>query len=438
MLGRIGVDSIEDLFQDVPAEVRFPSLDLPQPLSELEAFDRMRGLAAKDRHVGELSCFVGAGCYNHYVPAAVGAVMSRGEFLTSYTPYQPEMSQGTLQYLFEFQSLTCDLLGLDVANASVYDGASGTAEAVLMAQRLTRRDRGVLAGDLHPEYRDTIATYVSGRGVEIVTASVGRRDGQLAVQPAEELLDERTACLVVQQPTFFGRVEDLSRAAERAHAIGALLIVAVPEACSLGLLKSPGAWGADIAVAEGQSLGIPMQFGGPWVGMMATRHDYVRQLPGRIVGATVDQDGRRGFVLTLQAREQHIRREKATSNICTSQALLALGVTVYLSLVGPTGLRAAAGLSHRRTRELAQRLDELEDYRILTPRPFFNELVLECPRPADQVRELLLERGILGGADLGRYSADLANCLLLCCTELTTPEQIEQLATALADLGGPR
>ena len=438
MLGRIGVDSIEALFQDVPAEVRFPPLDLPQPLSELEAFDRMRRLAAEDRHVGELSCFVGAGCYNHYVPAAVGAVMSRGEFLTSYTPYQPEMSQGTLQYLFEFQSLTCDLLGLDVANASVYDGASGTAEAILMAQRLTRRDRVVLAGDLHPEYRDTIATYVSGRGVEIVTAAVGRRDGQLAVQPAHELLDERTACLVVQQPTFFGRVEDLGRAAERAHAIGALLIVAVPEACSLGLLKSPGAWGADIAVAEGQSLGIPMQFGGPWVGMMATRQDYVRQLPGRIVGATVDQDGRRGFVLTLQAREQHIRREKATSNICTSQALLALGVTVYLSLVGPTGLRAAAGLSHRRTRELAQRLDELQDYRILTPGPFFNELVLECPRPADRMRELLLERGILGGADLGRHSADLADCLLLCCTELTTPEQIEQLATALADLGGPR
>jgi glycine dehydrogenase subunit 1 len=369
------------------------------------------------------------------VPAAVGALMYRSEFLTSYTPYQPEMSQGTLQFLFEFQSLTCDLLGLDVANASVYDGSTAAAEAVLMAQRLTRRERVVLSGELHPEYRATIATYLSSRDLDVVTSSVELRDGGLRLQPPHELVDEKTACLVVQQPTFFGRVDELALAAQRAHHAGALLVVAVPESISLGLLKSPGACGADIAVAEGQPLGVPMSFGGPWAGLMATRSEYVRQLPGRIVGATTDQDGRQGFVLTLQAREQHIRREKATSNICTSQALLALGVTAYLSLVGPSGLRAAAGLSHQRTTELAGRLAALDGYRVLTPRPFFNEFVLECPQPGAELREQLLKQGIIGGAELGRDYPELTNCLLLCCTELTTGEQIEQLVSALAVAG---
>jgi glycine dehydrogenase subunit 1 len=433
MLKRIGVDSLDELFDDVPPSVRFPPLDLPEPLSELEAQRKMSALAARNGHVGELACFVGAGCYNHYVPAAVPALMYRSEFLTSYTPYQPEMSQGTLQYLFEFQSLVCDLLGLDVANASVYDGSSGTAEAVLMAQRLTRRDRVVLSGELHPEYRETVETYLSSRDFDILTSSVGLRDGQLDAQPAHELVDERTACLVVQQPSFFGRIHDLALAADRAHEAGALLVVAVPESISLGLLRSPGACGADIAVAEGQPLGVPMSFGGPWAGLMATRSEHVRQMPGRIVGATVDQDGRRGFVLTLQAREQHIRREKATSNICTSQALLALGVTVYLSLVGPTGLRAAATQSHRRAVELAERLDQLDGYRVLTPRPFFNEFLLECPRPARDLRARLLERGILGGAEVARDYPDLEQCLLLCCTELTTSEQLEQLVNALKE-----
>jgi glycine dehydrogenase subunit 1 len=435
MLARIGVDSIDELFDDVPPSARFPTLSLPDPLSELEAHHKMSALAGKNGHVGQLACFVGAGCYNHYVPAAVPALMYRSEFLTSYTPYQPEMSQGTLQFLFEFQSLVCDLLGLDVANASVYDGSSGTAEAVLMAQRLTRRDRVVLSGDLHPEYRATIGTYLTSRDIEVVTSSVGLRDGRLALEPAHELVDQRTACLVVQQPSFFGHVEDLALAAERTHAVGALLVVAVPESVSLGLLKSPGACGADIAVAEGQPLGVPMSFGGPWAGLMATKTEHVRQMPGRIVGATVDQDGRRGFVLTLQAREQHIRREKATSNICTSQALLALGVTVYLSLVGPTGLRAAASISHRHALELADRLDGLRGYRVLTPRPFFNEFLLECPRAAHDVRAELLQRGIIGGAELTRDYPELGYCLLLCCTELTTSEQIDQLIEALRGAG---
>jgi glycine dehydrogenase subunit 1 len=435
MLERIGVDSVDHLFDDIPVAVRFPELALPEPLSELEARQRMEQWATENRHAGELACFAGAGTYNHYVPATVGAMMSRGEFLTSYTPYQAEMSQGTLQFLFEFQSLTCDLLGLDVANASVYDGSTGTAEAVLMAQRLTRRDRVVLAGDLHPEYRATIETYLAGRGVEVVTSDLRRRDDLLTVQSAQELLDDRTACLVVQQPSFFGGIQDLTSLADQAHQVGALLVVAVPEAVSLGLLKSPGACGADIAVAEGQSLGIPMQYGGPWVGLMATRSAFVRQLPGRIVGATVDHAGRRGFVLTLQAREQHIRREKATSNICTSQALLALGVTVYLSLVGPSGLRSAAALSHQRTRELSDRLADLDGFRVLTPAPFFDEFLLECPAPAAEVRTQLLQRGILGGADLGQHYPELERCLLLCCTELTAPARIDQLANALAEIG---
>ena len=438
MLDRIGVASIDDLFSDIPPSVRFPALDLPAPLSELEAYQRMRSLAERNRDLGQLTGFIGAGCYNHYVPAAVLAMMGRSEFLTSYTPYQAEMSQGTLQLMFEFQSLTCDLLGLDVANASVYDGSSGTAEAVLMAQRLTRRDRVVLAGDLHPDYREVVRTYVRSRGVEVVSSAVSTRGGAIDVQSVGDLVDDRTACVVVQQPSFFGSIHDLAGLADRVHQAGALLVVAVSEALSLGLLKPPGAVGADVAVAEGQSLGVPMQFGGPWVGLMATRSQYVRQLPGRIVGATTDSEGRRGFVLTLQAREQHIRRVKATSNICTSQTLLALCVTTYLSLVGPAGLRAAAVNSHLRTVELADRLSGLAGYQVLTPRPFFNEFVLECPRPATEMRDLLLERGFVAGYDLSPLGPDFERGLLLCCTELTSSEQAEHFAAALAEVGGGR
>jgi glycine dehydrogenase subunit 1 len=438
MLARIGVPTVDDLFADIPSSVRFPDLGLPEPLSELEAQLRMRALAEQNRDLGGLACFVGAGCYNHYVPAAVLAMMGRSEFLTDYTPYQPELSQGTLQVMFEFQSLTCDLLGLEVANGSVYDGSSGTAEAVLMAQRLTGRDRVVLAGDLHPDYRAVVQTYVRGRGVEVVSTALELSAGQLAAQSVADLLDERTACVVVQQPSFLGSVLDLTGLAERVQAAGALLVMVVAEASSLGLLKPPGAWGADIAVAEGQSLGVPMQFGGPWVGLMATRTRFVRQLPGRIAGATTDRQGRRGFVLTLQAREQHIRREKATSNICTSQTLLALAVTVYLSLVGPAGLRSAAALSHQRAQGLAARVEAVPGYRLITPQPFFNEFAVECPLPARQVQERLLAAGFAAGFDLGRLDSRLSRCLLLCCTELTTADQIEALGRALEALSADR
>jgi glycine dehydrogenase subunit 1 len=438
MLRRIGIASIDQLFRDIPEAVRFPELDLPPPRSELEVLERMRELASRNRHAAELSCFIGAGSYNHYIPAAVPALAMRSEFLTSYTPYQAEISQGTLQSMFEFQSLVCELLGLEVANASVYDGSTAAGEAVLMAQRITRRDRVVLAADLHPEYRATIQTYLSAREVEIATTRLSLDAEQISVQDPRELIDERTACLVVQQPSYFGKIADLSHLAEAVHRLGALLVVAVPEVLSLALLKTPGSYGADIAVAEGQSLGMPMSFGGPWAGLMASRSEYVRQLPGRIVGQAHDANGRRGFVLTLQAREQHIRREKATSNICTSQTLLALCATIYLSLVGPEGLRAAAGLSHRRTTELDQTLRTLRSYQVLTPAPFFNELVLQCPRPGSEMRSALLERGILGGAELGRDYPELDRCLLLCCTELTTRGQIDQLAAVLAELGEGR
>ena len=435
MLRRVGVADVDELFADVPPDVRFPPLDLPAPLSELEAWRKMHALAEQNGHAGELACFAGAGCYNHYVPAVVDDMMRRGEFLTAYTPYQPEMSQGTLQFLFEFQSLSCDLLGMDVANASLYDGSSATAEAVLMAQRLTRRDHVVLAADLHPEYRAVVETYVAGRDVEIRAARARLDAGQLLLEPVAPLLDDQTACLVVQQPGFFGAIHDLEPLARQAHEVGALLVVAVPEAMSLGLLKSPGSRGADIVVAEGQSLGIPMQLGGPWAAMMATRQEYVRQLPGRIVGQALDALGRRGFVLTLQAREQHIRREKATSNICTSQALLALGITVYLALVGPSGLRAAAGLSHQRALELSEALADIPGYFVLTRPPFFNEILVRTPHRAGAVRESMLRAGIIAGVDLSYLGPDLADCLLFCCTELTTADQIAKLDRELRALG---
>src|ERR1700682_1503337 len=379
MLRVIGIDRVEDLFVDVPADARFPVLDLPPALSELEASRHLAELAGQNVSVRDWPCFIGGGAYNHYSPSAVGHIMGRPEFYTAYTPYQPEVSQGTLQVSFEFQSLVCDLLGLEVANDSVYDGASAVGEAVLMAQRLTRRERVVLSGSLNPQWGEVVQAYVGAREVEVVTAGVEIGPTQLGEQRVLDLVDEHTACVVVQQPDVFGHVRDLNGLAEVVHERGALLIIAVADATSLGLLKSAGAWGADIATAEGQSLGLPLQYGGPWAGLMATRTAYLRQLPGRISGQTTDHDGRRGFVLTLQAREQHIRREKATSNICTSQTLLAIGITAYLSLMGPAGLREVARQSHAKAAYAAERIGALPGYEVLTPRPFYNEFLVRTP-----------------------------------------------------------
>src|SRR6266496_2298849 len=370
MLAEIGVASISDLFADIPGDLRFPRLDVPAPLTELETVQKMSVLAAKNRSVADLACFVGAGSYNHYSPSVVSHLMGRSEFYTSYTPYQPEVSQGTLQYSFEFQSLVCDLFEMDVANSSVYDGASASAEAVLMALRISRRDQVVLDGSVHPEYRAVIGSYLDGRGIDLVTSDVSLGDGTLARQSTADLLDSSTACVVIQQPDFFGTIRDLTAIVARAREVGALVVYVVGDPVSLGLLKTPGAWGADIAVGEGQGLGLPLNFGGPGVGLMTCKQQHLRQLPGRIVGQTTDHDGRRGFVLTLQAREQHIRREKATSNICTSQTLLAIGITAYLSLMGPVGLREAARQSHAKAVYAAERISALTGYAVLTPRPF--------------------------------------------------------------------
>jgi glycine dehydrogenase subunit 1 len=431
MLERVGVGSVDELFEVIPAEVRFPQLDLPDGQPELTVTRAVRELAAMDRPASELACFLGAGAYYHYIPSAVGALANRAEFATSYTPYQPEISQGTLQATFEFQSLVCDLFGMDVANASLYDGATAVAEAVLMAERLTRRERVVLAGSLHPEYRSVVQTYVAERGTELVSGGIHSDNGALREDDLTALVDERTACCVVQQPSFFGSIGDFTALRAACDRAGALLVM-VCNPLSLGMLRPPGEWGADIAVAEGQSLGIPMSFGGPWVGLMATREKYVRQMPGRIAGAAKDAQGRRGYVLTLQAREQHIRREKATSNVCTNEALLALHSTIYLSLLGPSGLRQVAESCYQYAHYAAATIGRLPRYKILTAEPFFHEFVVRCPvAPADLNRRLLAE-GILGGLPLGRFYPELSDCVLLCCTEMNTRAEIDALVAALA------
>ena len=434
MLRTIGVKGTEDLFTDVPADARFPNLELPPALTELEARRHLGQLAAQNVSVDDWPCFIGGGAYNHYAPAAIGHIMGLPAFYTSYTPYQPEVSQGTLQAMFEYQSLVCDLFGLDVANASVYDGASAVGEAVLMAQRLTRRERVVLAGSVHPQWRQVVRSYVAARGVEIETSEISLGRDTLKEQRVLDLVDSHTACVVVQQPDFFGHVRDLNGLAGAVHERGALLVICVADATSLGVLKSPGEWGADIATAEGQSLGLPLQYGGPWAGLMACKSDYMRQLPGRIAGQTTDHDGRRGFVLTLQAREQHIRREKATSNICTSQTLLGIGITAYLSLMGPVGLREAARQSHAKAVYAAERISALTGYAVLTPRPFYNEFLVHTPRAGKQLRDELVQQKLLAGVPIEADYPELKDTLLLAFTEQNPRAEIDRLVEALGVL----
>jgi glycine dehydrogenase subunit 1 len=433
MLQTIGVERVQQLFDDVPAEARFPELNLPPALTELEALRYMSELAERNVSVKHWPCFVGGGAYNHYSPSAVAHIMGQPQFYTAYTPYQPEVSQGTLQASFEFQSLVCELLGLDVANDSVYDGASAVGEAVLMAQRITRHDRVVLAGSVHPQWREVVRSYLAARDVELVTSSLTIAEGRLEEQRVADLLDDDTACVVVQQPDVFGHVRDLNGLAETVHARGALLIVTVADPTSLGILKSPGAWGADIATAEGQPLGLPLQFGGPWAGLMGCKSEHMRQLPGRISGQTTDHEGRRGFVLTLQAREQHIRREKATSNICTSQTLLAIGITAYLSLMGPSGLREVARQSHAKAVYAADRISGLDGFTVLTPRPFYNEFLVQTPVETPELRHRLVEQRILAGVPLFYGAPGFERTLLLAFTEQNTRPEIDRLVAALEE-----
>jgi len=429
MLAVIGAGSIDALFADVPAAARKAELfDLPLHAGEMEVERALSALAALNRPAGAGPFFCGAGAYKHHVPASVDHIIQRSEFLTSYTPYQPEIAQGTLQVLFEFQTQVAALTGLDVANASMYDGSTATAEAVMMAQRVTRRKKAVLSGGLHSHYASVTQTIAHAEGMDI-TRLAAAIDAEAAVVDA---IDADTACVVVQTPNVFGTVTDVTAIAEAAHAAGALLIVVTTEAVSFGLLKSPGEMGADIAVAEGQSIGVGLNYGGPYVGLFATREKFVRQMPGRLCGETVDAEGRRGFVLTLSTREQHIRREKATSNICTNSGLCALAFTIHLSLLGERGLRELAALNHSRARELRAALAAVPGVEVLTPR-FFNEFAVRLPGDAAQTVEALLADDIVAGVPFSRLDpqAGMGDVLLVAATETTTSADIAAFAAAL-------
>jgi glycine dehydrogenase subunit 1 len=433
MLSAIGAGSIEALFADVPEAARHPGLlDLPRAMGEIEVERRLGAMAARNLNAASAPFFLGGGAYRHHIPAAVDHLIQRGEFLTSYTPYQPEVSQGTLQYLFEFQTQVALLTGMEVANASLYDGATACAEAVAMAGRITRRDKAVLSGGLHPHYRAVCETYARFAGSELVLFDPGLGgDADLTGS-----IDGETSCVVVQNPDLYGEVRDYSALADACHEAGALLVVVVTEIVSLGAIRPPGEMGADVVAAEGQSLGNALNFGGPYLGLFATRDKFVRQMPGRLAGETVDADGRRGWVLTLSAREQHIRRERATSNICTNSGLCALAFTIHLALLGEAGLTRLARLNHAAAVTAADRFATIRGVQLVNG-GFFNEFALRLPRRAAPVVEALAGRGILGGIPVSRFypgRADLANLLLVAVTETVTENDIDRFDAALREI----
>jgi glycine dehydrogenase subunit 1 len=435
MLAAVGVERVEDLFHDVPAAYRFPELALPEPLSEMEIMAELQAMSEENLETGHFTSFLGAGSYNHYIPRIVDQIISRSEFYTAYTPYQPEISQGTLQSIFEYQSMICALTGMEVANASHYDGATATAEAVIMALNLARgkRKKIILSPLLHPEYRQVVRTYTQGMDLEIVGDEVWDRGPSRSLDELAAMADKNTGCLVVQNPNFLGQIEDLGGLADKIHASGATLVVAV-DPVSLGLLRPPGELGADIVVGEGQGLGNGLNFGGPYLGIFACRQKAVRKMAGRLVGQTVDAEGKQGYVLTLATREQHIRRERATSNICTNQALCALATAVHLAALGPRGLRQLAELCYHKAHYAAREIGALEGYRLLDDKPFFQEFVVHCPAPVQEVNRYLLEEwGIIGGYDLGRDFPALENHMLICVTEVVTSGEIDLLIEALAE-----
>jgi glycine dehydrogenase subunit 1 len=430
MLATIGVDSVDDLFVDVPKAARLDGpVELPPHAGEMDVARALGALAAKNLSAGEAASFLGAGAYRHFIPAAVDHLIQRGEFLTSYTPYQPEISQGTLQYLFEFQTQVAMMTGMEIANASLYDGASGAAEAALMARRATRRGKVVASGGLHPHWRDTVSTILTWSDANL-TAAPADPGGDEDLIP---LIDDETACVIVQNPSVFGHVRDLSPLAAACREKGALLVVCVAEVASLGLMTSPGEMGADIVVGEGQGLGPGLNFGGPYLGLFATRERFVRQMPGRIAGETVDADGKRGWVLTLSTREQHIRREKATSNICTNSGLCALAFTIHMALLGEDGFRRLARLNHARAIALADRLAAIKGVKVLND-AFFNEITVTLPVAAAGVVDALAKDRVLAGVPARRLypgEAALANHLIVCATETTSEDDIKRLGTAL-------
>jgi glycine dehydrogenase subunit 1 len=434
MLRTVGIEKLDDLFKDVPAKYRFPTLNLPPALTEMEVSTELQDIALANESIRELVCFLGAGVYNHYVPAAVDAIIRRGEFLTAYTPYQPELSQGTLQAIFEYQSNVAALTGMEVCNASHYDGATAVAEAVNMALANFRgkRSKVILSPAVNPQYRQTVRTYAEGSPVVLI-GDDPRSDLMADPNSLIPLIDADTALMVVQYPDFFGRVYDYTKLTEASHAKGALLAVSV-NPIALGLFKAPGYMNADIVTGEGQPLGIPLSFGGPYLGLFATRKEYVRKMAGRLTGETVDNRGQRAFVLTLTAREQHIRREKATSNICTNQGLMALASTVYMSLLGKNGLRQVAELCFHRAHYAAASIANLPGYSLWSPAPFFNEFVIKTPAPVTEINDLLLDHDILGGYDLHQDYPELARHMLIAVTEMNTRAEIDRLVTVLSEV----
>ena len=432
MLKAIGVNSLEDLFQVIPKEYRFPELELPEALTEMEAHKYLDELAMENENTNDLLCFLGAGVYNHYVPAAVDAIIRRGEFLTAYTPYQPEISQGTLQSIFEYQSLIIALTGMDVCNASHYDGATATAEAGILAYHhfRTKRNKFIVSPTVHPQYRATLRTYMAGIKKIVITGD----DTDPLASPDElvSIIDNDTAMVVVQYPDFLGRIYDYTELGKAVHAAGALFVVAA-NPTALGLLKPPSEFGADIVVGEGQPLGLPMSFGGPYLGLFATTNELMRKISGRLVGETVDDQGKRGYVLTLTAREQHIRRERATSNICSNQGLMALASTVYLSLPGKSGLKQVAELCYHKAHYAAEQITQIPGFNLCNDTPFFHEVAICCPASVSEINKALLEHGIIGGYDLGQDYPTLKDHMLVAVTEKITREDIDYFCEALKE-----
>ena len=432
MLEAIGVSSISELFSDIHEALRFRGkLDLPEGMAEGPLLAHMRALAGKNKSSDQLVCFAGGGAYDHLIPAAVRTVIARNEFYTAYTPYQAEISQGVLQTIFEFQTLVCKLTALDVANASMYDGASALAEAAIMACAHTGRSRVLVAGSVHPEYRLVAETYLAPQGVKVEV--VPAKDGAVDLEALKDAAAGDVACVILQHPNFYGHLEPVRAAAEAAHGAGALFAVAV-DPISLGLLEPPGAYGADIAVGEGQALGNALSFGGPYLGFLAAREDLIRRLPGRIVGETRDREGRRGFVLTLQAREQHIRRQRAQSNICTNQALNALAATAYLVLVGKEGLQEAARLSFQKAHYMERELLATGKVERLARRPFFKEFAAVVDEPLDALEGRLLAAGMFAGPRFDRLRLSPDRAVIFCATEARTKEEIDRLARAVRGL----
>ena len=417
MLQEIGVRSADDLFRDVPEEFLNVRFTLPPPLSEMELKQEIHQLSNLNANLDDYACFLGAGYYRHFIPSVVGHITGRAEFYTAYTPYQAEVSQGTLQTTYEYQSLVCQVTGMELSNAGMYDGSTAAAEAALMACRITRRDKVAIVSTVNPGYCKVVDTYVSGHDIPLEK-----------IVPDSLNLSPDCACLIVQQPNFFGYFEDVRIYARQAHDIGALLVVIV-DPVSLGMFEPPGDYGADIAVAEGQALGSPISFGGPGLGIFTCRKEYLRQMPGRLVGKTVDTDGQPGYVLTMATREQHIRREGATSNICTNEALVALATTVYLTALGKNGLRQVAELCYHKAHYAADAISKLEGYTIAFKQPFFKEFVVRCPVAPRQINEALFQKGTIGGLDISHV---IDNGMLLCVTEMNTREEIDKLVAVLS------